>query len=153
MASSEAEAWEKPPVGSEWVRWWRLIQYRYLSIAIYLLALVVMVSSAVFPVGVFRDIIIGAGLMVAILAGILFLASLFAPVAIWKERRRLSEDGLWYPSRWYYLMVFPTGVVGFILSIVYVRRRKRYYGTEPFPDGEERVEELEEWVESYRSEQ
>lgn len=69
-----------------------------------------------------------SGAVIMMVGIILFGLSFLAPIAVYYERKHLPKDQEWYPSRWYYLMFFPDGIIAFILSIMYTRRRRKHFG-------------------------
>lgn len=111
-------------------RYWYLIALRWIGALIIALGIapaLVLPQENLTTVG---EIVAIAMFGLLTIGGILFVVSLAAPIALSIERKRLKGTDKWYPSRWYYLMLFPTGLIGFILTIVYTRRRLRHYGYE-----------------------
>lgn len=108
------------------LRVWHLIPCRFIGPLFAAIGVVFIFLSDGWPYYLSR--IVGTvSLFVAFVGAILYLSSLLAPVAVYHERKQLPDDEDWYPSRWYYLMVFPDGLLGFVLAIVYTRRRRRYF--------------------------
>jgi|GEM_PF-3073580 len=115
------------------VRLWWLIPMRFIGIPLFLLGLAIGVVGGFFP-GVIQTGISWLGAAIAIASLAFWIVSFLAPVAVFTERRRMPESAPWVPSRWYYFMIFPTGPLGLLLSIVYTKRRVGYYGNTKLPE-------------------
>lgn len=115
-------------------RWWWLIRARYYSIGIFLLSLPLWFASGFFSEGSIPAAIAASIAGIIVIAAVLvYLTSLLAPLGVYLERQNLPQDTEdWYPSRWYYLVLFPTGWLGLILSYVYGKRRLKHYGNQSY---------------------
>jgi hypothetical protein len=116
---------------TEWARWWWLIPFRYLGFGAVLLGFLLGGLAG----SVLNSEIIGAVFILGI-AGpgfVMLLLSLLAPYAVYVERKRLRKNAEWYPSGWYYLILFPGGLLALLLSFVYATRRLKYHGMDAYP--------------------
>lgn len=115
----------------EFLKYWWLIPCRFVAVLVFIAGLAIGALGSVVPASVapLFNVVGAGGMFLSLVIGAL---SLLAPFALIAERGRLPKGNGWYPSGFYYLMLFPTGLVGFILSIVYTRRRLQHYGNDDF---------------------
>lgn len=118
------------------VRWWWLIRARYYSVGIFLLSLPLWFAGGVLdPDGIPAAIFGTIAFILVVVAVLVYVVSLLAPIGVYLERKNLPQDSEeWYPSRWYYLVLFPDGLLGLILAYVYGRRRLEHYGNRPYAE-------------------
>jgi len=124
----------------ESVRLWWLIPMRFIGIPVFLLGLGISAVGGMYS-GIIQTGVTWLGLIFTVSSVGFWLVSFLAPVAVYKERQRIPKSAPWFPSRWYYFMIFPTGLLGLLLSIVYTNRRLNYYGNTQVPQGESKKEE------------
>lgn len=114
-------------------RWWWLIRARYYFIAVGFLSALLYIPVLLIPEGnifsAISNMIAAAGILITF--GV-FLISLLAPVGVYMERKNLPKNGEWYPSRWYYLIIFPDGLLALVLAYVYGKRRLKHYGNDSY---------------------
>lgn len=115
---------------TERVRLWWLIPFRFVSILVGICGLLIAVIGEGVPLIQPVTSLVGAGLLILTL--LMYLSSFLIPVAVYVERKRLPDAG-WSPSRWYYLMTPPTGILALMLTIVYTKRRLHHYGNDSHP--------------------
>lgn len=115
-------------------RMWYTVIFRWLGVSLFIVGVLFGLVIPEDPSGLWTAVAFIA-FFPMVFGVILYGISWLAPIAVYQDRKALAGTESWRPSQWYYFMIFPTGLLGFILSIVYTRRRLRYHGYRAQVDG------------------